>query len=1333
MARWGLAGRCPTSRDVISDMIDACKARGLRVYLYTHPYQPVASDWNDFINQIYAEVVDRYGSRIDGLWLDENMTDATQDRVVDYRRLMKTIHQRNPDLVTMQNNGAVQIYTCDMGVPENWGGGGYSTPLFKGLDSPENMLRLVVAQAAANFEGGGVHWNIDGVGLGGLSTTAQIFALGHYLAPVMQSLTNTQPSTSFPPVFNGRVVSPSQPWLATRSLDDRKEFIHVLTAPGGNTLTLPAPVDGKIFTNATLLASLQTGAATQQVLNADVTLLQTPRGIQLTLTGTNTWSALDTVIQLDVGSPGGAGVVNDTSPNVSYTAGSWSYQSHRGLGEYADDVHTATANGDAFTLTFSGTEVSLIASRGPDRGGVDLYLDDVLQMNVDLSLGTTNREVVFTGSGLPRGTHTLKGVKTSGTSLVVDAFRVVELINDNAADDLATFMQTTSYDHSAAGYGPAGNQWQWSGGWVTPQMGDYFVFSFYGTSAQCLLSSGYGSGTFTMYLDGVSNAVVAVGGPTTFTLTNLPNTSHTIQGVVSADPGGFIASVVGFNTTSYPYRSDLTANSASYGPATNQWSSLPGTNGVQVTSQVGDYFNLSFYGSGLQCHLDSAAGSGTVTFYVDGVSNATVAVAGPATFTCANLSNGTHTLQGVVSAADPGGFTAQLNGFRVALPAPNYSAPNQWQYSTSRNLGEFGDDVHLSDVQSSGVSYTFTGSGVDLICTRDSTSGTTYYSLNGSGQSMSAPRNNYLGSLQSGASVFGLPNLTPGTYSVSAQNAANSSGLNFSYVRLNIDALRVYKGELLSGTPLLWGASGAGGSGTWDVATTANWYDGGTSTKWYDFGGTDYAALFQGTAGTVSLSSGIKANRLTFSTTGYTLQNNTLTLNGNSPTITTASNVMTTVNSVIAGSAGLVKAGPGTLTLSGINTYTGGTTVSAGTLKLHSTYAASSFSIAANSVLELTNASTLDLASATFAGSGTLRKTGVGQVQWGGGAATFALGPGSLMDIQGGTFVGGSSANEVWSNNLSDLNVASGATFSTVEANVRVNRITGTGAIGTGYTGAGYQNLSLGVDHGSSTFDGVIQNTENNPSYVGNVVKTGTGTITLNGINTYTGTTTVSNGMLRVNGSLGAGTVTVVAGATVGGAGTIKGPVSVQPGAALAPGASIGTLTISNTLTLQAGSQTFMELNPAAGTNDQVRGITTVNYGGTLVLTNLAGTVSAGQTFKLFSAANRTGNFSAITPTNPAPGLEWNFNPTNGVLTAAATVALNPTNVTASVSGTNLTLSWPSGHTGWTLLQQTNNLNLGVSANTNDWMRLPGSSATNSVVIPLLPNTPGGYYRLVYP
>ena len=71
-------------------------------------------------------------------------------------------------------------------------------------------------------------------------------------------------------------------------------------------------------------------------------------------------------------------------------------------------------------------------------------------------------------------------------------------------------------------------------------------------------------------------------------------------------------------------------------------------------------------------------------------------------------------------------------------------------------------------------------------------------------------------------------------------------------------------------------------------------------------------------------------------------------------------------------------------------------------------------------------------------------------------------------------------------------------------------------------------------------------------------------------------------------------------GGTLGGSGLIRGPVVVQAGAAVSPGAILGTtaiLTISNSLSL-AGT-TFMALNAAAGTNDLIRGLTTVSYGGT--------------------------------------------------------------------------------------------------------------------------------------
>ena len=246
------------------------------------------------------------------------------------------------------------------------------------------------------------------------------------------------------------------------------------------------------------------------------------------------------------------------------------------------------------------------------------------------------------------------------------------------------------------------------------------------------------------------------------------------------------------------------------------------------------------------------------------------------------------------------------------------------------------------------------------------------------------------------------------------------------------------------------------------------------------------------------------------------------------------------VSSVLAngfGTNGLTKTGNGVMVLTGSSSYSGATTVSAGTLILENTYAAGSHSVASGAVLEFAVATgTRDSASTTFSGAGTLRKTGIGGVIWGSGTATFAFASGALIDVRGGTFTGGSWGNDNWVANLSDLNVESGAVFSTVEANARVNKITGSGTIKTGYNGAGYQNLTIGVDNGSSTFAGVIANAEN----AGSLLKTGAGTITLTGVNIYTGATNVSAGILAITsgggiyrGGYNTPVVTIASGATL--------------------------------------------------------------------------------------------------------------------------------------------------------------------------------------------------------
>ena len=224
-----------------------------------------------------------------------------------------------------------------------------------------------------------------------------------------------------------------------------------------------------------------------------------------------------------------------------------------------------------------------------------------------------------------------------------------------------------------------------------------------------------------------------------------------------------------------------------------------------------------------------------------------------------------------------------------------------------------------------------------------------------------------------------------------------------------------------------------------------------------------------------------------------------------------------TFSAVLASGSGtlnLTKTGAATLTLAGANTYTGATTITGGTLALQNSYATSGFAIGSGASLELNVSSgSRDGATTTFSGTGTLVKTGAGTVLWGSGIATFALAPGARIDVQAGTFTGGSFGNDVWTNNHSDLNVASGATFDGVEANVRVNALSGSGTIKSGFNGSGYTSLNFGIDNGSGTFSGILANS----SYAANFVKNGTGTQVLTGSNTYTGVTTINGGILSTN------------------------------------------------------------------------------------------------------------------------------------------------------------------------------------------------------------------------
>jgi autotransporter-associated beta strand protein len=133
------------------------------------------------------------------------------------------------------------------------------------------------------------------------------------------------------------------------------------------------------------------------------------------------------------------------------------------------------------------------------------------------------------------------------------------------------------------------------------------------------------------------------------------------------------------------------------------------------------------------------------------------------------------------------------------------------------------------------------------------------------------------------------------------------------------------------------------------------------------------------------------------------------------------------------------------------------------------------------------------------------------------------------------------------------------------------------------------------------TLSGTISGTSN-------LVKIGGGILDLTGANTYSGSTTISNGTLLVDGTSGNGAVTVMTNTTLGGIGTISGAVTVNNGGHTLPGGYLGntagaTTTVSANLTYNTGAEADFNLSGSSGSGN---GQIVVNNGGTLRGNNVA-------------------------------------------------------------------------------------------------------------------------------
>jgi autotransporter-associated beta strand protein len=308
---------------------------------------------------------------------------------------------------------------------------------------------------------------------------------------------------------------------------------------------------------------------------------------------------------------------------------------------------------------------------------------------------------------------------------------------------------------------------------------------------------------------------------------------------------------------------------------------------------------------------------------------------------------------------------------------------------------------------------------------------------------------------------------------------------------------------------------------------------------------------------------------------------------------------------------------------------------------------------------------------------------------------------------------------------------------------VRLGKISGSGTLSGPQSngGTGPTTYQIGGANLDSTFSGVISSNTAVASSLVVLHKVGTGRLTLAGANTFTGGLIVSNGAVIVNNAsgsgLGSGAVTVRSGATLGGNGNIAGAATLDNGAVLSPGDSIGTLTFQSTLIFGAGSTSRLELNAASITNDVVKRLGPMTYNGNLVVSNTAGTLAAGQTYKLFDAPSYAGNFTSVSlPPLAQPNLYWtNRLSTDGTIAVLSSAPATPP-VFTSVSTTdgNLILSGTNGVAGgnYYVLSSSN-----ITSPMLNWSRVAtnqfDANGTFNVTNPVNPAIPQLFYRLQLP
>ncbi|MEN6558707.1 MAG: autotransporter-associated beta strand repeat-containing protein, partial [Thermoguttaceae bacterium] len=406
---------------------------------------------------------------------------------------------------------------------------------------------------------------------------------------------------------------------------------------------------------------------------------------------------------------------------------------------------------------------------------------------------------------------------------------------------------------------------------------------------------------------------------------------------------------------------------------------------------------------------------------------------------------------------------------------------------------------------------------------------------------------------------------------------------------------------------------------------------------------------------------------------------------------------------VISGSGGLKKYGTGMLTLTGSNTFTGTTTVSAGTLQIGDggttgSLSAGAITVDSGATLKFNRSDSYTISNA-ISGSGSIYKLGAGTLTYLGGsntctgattisAGTLQFGNGTTNGSVAGNIAIGSGTLLVF-NNASTQNYNGTISGSGYMSKKGAGSLVFTGSMSCGSLTVSAGKLQIGNGSTSGTVNMNIANNalvtfnnDNDQTYgyvisgTGGLKKYDSGMLTLTGSNSFSGTTTVSEGTLRLSGSgsiNGSGSITLDGGAlmqdssvaltrvitftssgTLGGTGAYTrtgANVSIGSGH-LSPGdGGIGTFTMNcGTATLASDSVLDYDFGTTSGSCDSIVVNGTLVLDGTLNI-SCSGSLPGGD-YVIFSATSIVDN-GLVLGTHPS-GHTYTINVTGTTVTVHA-------------------------------------------------------------------------------